>query len=151
MIKKIKKSLKFDEINFYILKVLSGNGRTSYSKIARDLGLTHVSIKNRFEVMESKEIIKPIIKLFKFGAIPKKRMLEALKLTKRAPYSPNTHNKLISLARTSNKKLKHQLGNRKSQQIKFNNGVKKTIKYLRKPDNITLSLFTSKIYRERSS
>ncbi|MHA1273599.1 MAG: AsnC family transcriptional regulator [Promethearchaeota archaeon] len=52
------KDLKNDRINFYILDTLTKDGRTSYSKIARHLGLTHVSIKKRIENLINKNIIK---------------------------------------------------------------------------------------------
>jgi len=49
---------KNDEINFYILKKLTENGRVSYSEIARELGLSHVAIKNRIEDLLTDNIIK---------------------------------------------------------------------------------------------
>ncbi|MHA1271948.1 MAG: winged helix-turn-helix transcriptional regulator [Promethearchaeota archaeon] len=58
-----RNEFKFDDINFYILKELSKNGRTRYSKLARELGLTHVSIKNRYEELEKKGFIKPTIEV----------------------------------------------------------------------------------------
>ncbi|MHA1294224.1 MAG: winged helix-turn-helix transcriptional regulator, partial [Promethearchaeota archaeon] len=63
MKEKKENKFKIDDINFYILKTLSKSGRISYSQMARDLGLTHVSIKNRYEDMENKNVIRSTIEI----------------------------------------------------------------------------------------
>ena len=52
------KNFKKDKINLNILKALSEDGRSSYSEIARALGLSHVAIKNRIEELVKNKTIQ---------------------------------------------------------------------------------------------
>jgi len=58
-ISKFKKIIKLDKINLVIFKHISEFGKINYSKIGKELGLSHVSIKNRYEKLLKKKIIKP--------------------------------------------------------------------------------------------
>ena len=49
-----------DQYDFRILTKLIDNGRVSFSEIARELNVTDVAIKKRFENLISKGIIKKI-------------------------------------------------------------------------------------------
>jgi len=60
-IKQFKKIIKLDEINLEIFKSLSEDGKINYSKIGKEFGVSHVSIKNRYEKLIKKNIIKPSI------------------------------------------------------------------------------------------
>ena len=53
--------LKLDKINIAVLSYLIKNGKINYSKLGKRLGLSHVSIKNRFEKLLEKKIIKPSV------------------------------------------------------------------------------------------
>jgi len=65
---KEKKRHKFnlDEVNLHIFNSLSEKGRVNYSKIGKELNLSHVSIKNRYERLIEQETIKPAV-LFNFS------------------------------------------------------------------------------------
>ena len=52
------KNFKKDKINLTILKALSEDGRSSYSEIARTLGLSQVAIKNRIEELVKNKTIQ---------------------------------------------------------------------------------------------
>jgi len=58
-IKQFKKIIKLDEINLEIFKYLSEYGKINYSRIGKELGVSHVSIKNRYEKLIKRNIIKP--------------------------------------------------------------------------------------------
>lgn len=58
-LKQFKKILKLDKINLEIFKNLSIEGKINYSKIGKKLGVSHVAIKNRYENLLKKNIIKP--------------------------------------------------------------------------------------------
>ena len=58
-LKQFKKILKLDKINLEIFKNLSIEGKINYSKIGKELGVSHVAIKNRYENLLKKNIIKP--------------------------------------------------------------------------------------------
>ncbi len=60
-IKQFKKIIKLDEINLEIFKSLSEDGKINYSRIGKEFGVSHVSIKNRYEKLIKKNIIKPSI------------------------------------------------------------------------------------------
>ena len=51
--------LKLDKINIAVLSYFVKHGKINYSKLGKRLGLSHVSIKNRFEKLLEKKIIKP--------------------------------------------------------------------------------------------
>lgn len=55
--------LKLDKINIAILSYFVKNGKINYSKLGKRLGLSHVSIKNRFEKLLEKKIIKPNVSI----------------------------------------------------------------------------------------
>ena len=57
--KKFKKKLKLDKINIELFKSLDEDGRINYSRIGKKFGLSHVAIKNRYESLIKKNIIKP--------------------------------------------------------------------------------------------
>ncbi|MBY8992495.1 MAG: Lrp/AsnC family transcriptional regulator [Candidatus Lokiarchaeota archaeon] len=57
--KKFKKKLKLDKINIELFKSLDEDGRINYSRIGKKFGLSHVAIKNRYENLIKKNIIKP--------------------------------------------------------------------------------------------
>lgn len=56
-----KKILKLDKINLEIFNSLTKDGKINYSKIGKEHGVSHVSIKNRYENLIKKNIIKPTI------------------------------------------------------------------------------------------
>ena len=58
-IKQFKKVIKLDEINLKIFKSLSEDGKINYSRIGKEFGVSHVSIKNRYEKLIKRNIIKP--------------------------------------------------------------------------------------------
>jgi len=60
-INQFKKILKLDRINIEIFKSLAKSGRVNYSKIGKEHGVSHVSIKNRYENLIKRNIIKPSI------------------------------------------------------------------------------------------
>ncbi len=60
-INKFKKILKLDRINLEIFKSLTKEGKINYSKIGKKHGVSHVSIKNRYENLIKRNIIKPSI------------------------------------------------------------------------------------------
>ncbi len=53
-------SQALDQYDYKILVKLIENGRTSFSAIAKDLNITDVAVKKRFENLQSKGIIKQI-------------------------------------------------------------------------------------------
>lgn len=59
--KQFKKLFKIDKINLEIFKSLEEHGKVNYSKIGKHLGVSHVSIKNRYEKFLKKDLIKPSI------------------------------------------------------------------------------------------
>ncbi len=56
-----KPKLKLDKVNLEIFNSFIKNGKINYSKIGNKLGMSHVSIKNRFETLIKKKVIKPTI------------------------------------------------------------------------------------------
>ena len=52
------KKFKLDKVNLAILNSLVNEKKINYSKLGKQLGLSHVSIKNRFENLIEKKIIK---------------------------------------------------------------------------------------------
>ena len=58
-IKQFKKIIKLDKVTLEIFKHLSEIGKINYSKIGKELGVSHVSIKNRYEKLLKRNIIKP--------------------------------------------------------------------------------------------
>ena len=58
-LKQFKRIIKLDKINLEIFKNLSEVGKINYSKIGKELGVSHVSIKNRYENLLKRNIIKP--------------------------------------------------------------------------------------------
>ena len=60
-ISKFKKFLKLDKINLEIFNSLTKDGKINYSKIGKEHGVSHVSIKNRYESLIKRNIIKPSI------------------------------------------------------------------------------------------
>ncbi len=56
---KFKKTLKLDKINLEIFKQISEFGKINYSKIGQKFGVSHVSIKKRYEKLLKRNIIKP--------------------------------------------------------------------------------------------
>ena len=58
-IKKFKKIINLDEINLEIFRSLSEDGKVNYSKIGKKYGVSHVSIKNRYEKLIKRNILKP--------------------------------------------------------------------------------------------
>ena len=50
---------KFDKINYTIINSLSKIGKINYSKLGKKLNISHVSIKNRYENLINKKMIKP--------------------------------------------------------------------------------------------
>lgn len=58
-IKQFKKILRLDNINLKIFEYISKFGKINYSKIGKDLNMSHVSIKNRYEKLLKRNIIKP--------------------------------------------------------------------------------------------
>ena len=59
--KHFKKVLKLDKINLEIFKSLTEDGKINYSKIGKKFNLSHVSIKNRYETLIQKNLIRPSI------------------------------------------------------------------------------------------
>jgi len=47
-----------DELDIRILKVIKENARLTYSEIAEQVGVSRVSVKNRMDILEEKNIIK---------------------------------------------------------------------------------------------
>jgi len=60
-IKQVKQILKLDKINLEIFKALTNDGKINYSKIGKIFDVSHVSIKNRYENLIKKNLIKPSI------------------------------------------------------------------------------------------
>ncbi|MHA1986439.1 MAG: hypothetical protein ACW98D_07365 [Promethearchaeota archaeon] len=60
-ISQIKKIIKLDKINLEIFRSISEFGKINYSKIGKELGLSHVSIKNRYEKLIKSNTIKPAL------------------------------------------------------------------------------------------
>ena len=58
-IKQFKKILKLDKMNIEIFKSLTEDGKINYSRIGKKFGVSHVAIKNRYENLIKKNIIKP--------------------------------------------------------------------------------------------
>ena len=77
--KQFKKILKLDKINLEIFKNLSVEGKINYSKIGKEFGVSHVSIKNRYENLLKRNIIKPTI-LVNFSALNFKLAILLLEL-----------------------------------------------------------------------
>jgi DNA-binding Lrp family transcriptional regulator len=67
-ISQFKKILKLDRINLEIFKNISKFGKINYSMIGKELGISHVSIKNRFEKLINSNVIKPTL-LFNFSEL----------------------------------------------------------------------------------
>jgi len=61
--KPFNKVIKLDKINLEIFKHLSTEGKLNYSKIGKELGVSHVSIKNRYEKLLESNTIKPNISI----------------------------------------------------------------------------------------
>ena len=60
-ISQFKKILKLDKINLEIFNSLTKDGKINYSKIGKKHGVSHVSVKNRYENLIKRNIIKPSI------------------------------------------------------------------------------------------
>ena len=56
-----KKILKLDKINLEIFRSLAEEGKINYSKIGKEHGVSHVSVKNRYETLLKRNIIRPSI------------------------------------------------------------------------------------------
>ncbi len=78
-----KKILKLDKINLEIFKSLTRDGKINYSKIGREHGVSHVSIKNRYENLIKRNIIKPSI-LVNFSKLDFKLAILLLELDSEA-------------------------------------------------------------------
>lgn len=64
--------------------------------------------------------IDDFFKIFTFDISIEQKIRDAIKLAKKAPYSPNAYEELKNLAKSANKQLKFNFGNRKDQQKNFN-------------------------------
>ncbi|TES94867.1 MAG: hypothetical protein E3J90_11135 [Promethearchaeota archaeon] len=78
-----KKILKLDKINLEIFNSFTRDGKINYSKIGREHGVSHVSIKNRYENLIKKNIIKPSI-LVNFSKLDFKLAILLLELDSEA-------------------------------------------------------------------
>lgn len=69
------KKFKLDKVNLAILNSIKEDSKINYSKLGKKLGLSHVAIKNRFENLLNKKLIKLSVLLnftklqFKLGFI----------------------------------------------------------------------------------
>jgi len=78
-----KKILKLDKINLEIFNSFTRDGKINYSKIGREHGVSHVSIKNRYENLIKRNIIKPSI-LVNFSKLDFKLAILLLELDSEA-------------------------------------------------------------------
>ena len=78
-LKQFKRIIKLDKINIEIFKNLSEVGKINYSKIGKELGVSHVSIKNRYEKLLKRNIIKPSL-LVNFSSLNFKLAILLLEL-----------------------------------------------------------------------
>ena len=57
------KNIKLDKINIGIFKSLIEKGNINYSAIGKDFGVSHVTIKNRYEKLLQNKLIRPCIQV----------------------------------------------------------------------------------------
>ena len=65
-----------------------------------------------------------LLKLLDFDDCMKKKIIYAINLGKKAPYSPMACEELKEIANSANRKLKLNFGNRKDQQLRYNEIIK---------------------------
>ena len=65
------------------------------------------------------------LKIFDFDDSIKKKIIYAINLAKKAPYDQMAYNELKEIASSANRKLKLTFGNRKDQQLGYNEIIKK--------------------------
>ena len=69
--------------------------------------------------------INLFLKIFDFDDSMKKKIIYAINLGKKAPYSPMAYEELKEIATSANRKLKLNFGNRKDQQLRYNEIIRK--------------------------
>lgn len=72
--------------------------------------------------------VEDFFKIFIFNNSLENKIRYAIEIAGKAPYSLKTYDSLIKLAKSANKQLKLQFGNRKSQQNRFNIKIKNMLK-----------------------
>ena len=65
------------------------------------------------------------LKNFDFDDYMKKKIIYTINLAKRAPYSPMAYEEIKEIANSAKRKLKLNFGNRKDQQLRYNEIIKK--------------------------
>jgi len=66
-----------------------------------------------------------LLKLLDFDDTMKKKIIYAINLAKKAPYSPKAYEELKEIANSVNRKIKLNFGNRKDQQLRYNEIIRK--------------------------
>jgi len=99
----------------FLLIIILTNRIDSYS-IPLD-----VSFKDNIKIIHIDEFFK--IFVFKEGI--KEKIQDAIFLAKRAPYNPKDYTSLKKIAKSLNKQIKLEFGNRKTQQISYNKIISK--------------------------
>jgi Lrp/AsnC family transcriptional regulator, regulator for asnA, asnC and gidA len=71
-------SKHIDQFDYKIISSLLKDGRMPFSTIAKDLGITDVAVKKRFERMQSRGIIKKVMIDLDYKALGLKGMVQVL-------------------------------------------------------------------------